>query len=243
VAATQTLAQMRTRARRRADMETGSAAAFVSDAEFNELINNGCQELFDLLQAARGHDYFITGDLVLMTPGTAQYSLPDDYYQTRTIQASTNNTDWRTVRAWDWREHAELTNRGPTGSHSNIRARIVDGDMFVLPVPASAFIIRHWYVYAFTRLTADSATFDGINGWEEYAVLYAAIAALKKEESLEQAQALEAEFGRYAARIERLASSRHQTEPDRVQDTRRDHVARWSAADLVNSGISEDGLP
>src|SRR5690606_24954645 len=98
------LAQMRTCARRRADMETASAAAFCSDAEFNEYINNGCQELFDLLQAARGHDYFLTSEDFSTVVGTSSYALPTDYYQTRSIMAASGGSDWRTLRGWDYRE-------------------------------------------------------------------------------------------------------------------------------------------
>src|SRR5690606_24172521 len=124
---TQTLAEMRVRARRRANMETASAASFVSDAEFDEYINNGCQELFDRLQAARGHDYYLDTFNFSTVAGTSNYLLPATHFQTREIYASANGVDaWRRVRQWGFDDYPELISQGNTGDAANIRARIVD---------------------------------------------------------------------------------------------------------------------
>lgn len=60
------------------------------------------------------------------------------------------------------------------------------------------------------------STFDGINGWEEYAVVWAAIKMLTKEESDTAAQ--ERQLGRLRMRLEEMAEERDIGEPEEVTD-------------------------
>jgi hypothetical protein len=60
------------------------------------------------------------------------------------------------------------------------------------------------------------STYDGINGWEEYAVVWAAIKCLAKEESDTSAQ--ERQLGRLRMRLEEMAEERDIGEPETVTD-------------------------
>ena len=60
------------------------------------------------------------------------------------------------------------------------------------------------------------STFDGINGWEEYAVVWAAIKCLSKDESDTSAQ--ERQLGRLRMRLEEMAEDRDIGEPETVTD-------------------------
>lgn len=62
----------------------------------------------------------------------------------------------------------------------------------------------------------DADRFDGINGWEEYLVIDAAIRALTKEES--DPSALMVEKAEIEARLQEMADSRDKGRPKRLQD-------------------------
>lgn len=227
MASSQTLAQLRTRARRRANFDGAGSSDAITDAEVTEHINVGCQEVFDELVMAAGHEHFARFVDVATVAGTTDYALPADYFLSIRLSKKSGAT-WRRMRAWQWEDYERLMNAGDGGIEDNVRFRVVDQSLVLLPSPASAFTVRHWYTYTFTRLEADGDTFDGINGWEEYVVLHAAIAMLHKREELPQAAALAAELTRFRRRIEILADHRSR-EPDRIRDTRRDWAGYLSA--------------
>jgi hypothetical protein len=66
------------RARRRAKMENST---FVSSAEMNTLVDESVAELYDLLIAARGQEYYRSGARLFTIPGTVLYELPPDFYK------------------------------------------------------------------------------------------------------------------------------------------------------------------
>lgn len=208
-------------------METASASAFVSDAELTEYVNNGAQDLYDKLVAARGHEFYAATDTFSTVAGTTDYALPADWYSTIVLVATDGGGTYQRLRAWNYDDYHELLNTQVQGTAYTCRARVSDTNVVLLPAPTEVFTVRHVYIPTFTRLASDSDTFDGINGWEEYVVLWAARAMLTKEESLEQAAAIGGDLMGLAKRIEDLAEHRHSTEPDMVQDLRRDAVAWW----------------
>jgi hypothetical protein len=65
-------------------------------------------------------------------------------------------------------------------------------------------------------------TFDGVNGWEDWACYGAAVDMLNKEESLEQAQALQAQRAVLDSQIDALAGNRDAGMPEVVGDVMRD---------------------
>lgn len=91
----------------------------------------------------------------------------------------------------------------------------------VLPEHEAGLSIVVDYVPAFTDLTdASNSTFDGINGWEEYAVAFAARCMAVKDEAWQLAQAMEGEMARLKQRILRLAPKRDMHRARRVKDVR-----------------------
>jgi hypothetical protein len=91
----------------------------------------------------------------------------------------------------------------------------------LLPVPRQSFTLRFDYIPVCDTeplIGADdgNVTFDGINGWEEYVVLVAAIEVLGMEES--NTSHLEKALARQEARLEALADNRDSGRPERIND-------------------------
>lgn len=102
----------------------------------------------------------------------------------------------------------------------DFEARGDGGWLTFYPAPTTSNAITVWYVPHATVLVSDTDTFDGINGWEHYAVLDACIAMLDKEES--SSVALREERKHVEELIDELAGTRDEGMAWRVE-------RRWSS--------------
>lgn len=212
-----TLGSMRTQARYKADMVNST---FVTDAEFNQYINNSIAELYDLLIQKFGNEYYLSTYDFNSVAGTDLYSLPSDFYKVIGVDLRLSGSDWITIRQFSFNErnrYSSATSRS-VYNLTDLRYRVQGSYIRLLPVPSDNLAIRLWYIPAVAELASDSDTFDGVSGWEEYIILDAAIKALNKEESdtsilLAQKQAL-------IQRIEAAAGNRSAGDGDRISDVR-----------------------
>lgn len=218
MALTRTLAQLRTAAKSRCDMENSS---FVADSEWLRFINLGYSELYDKLVRARGFDYFGKTGTVNTVAGTATVALPaSDFYKLWGVSASINGDDipLKRMTIAERDDFSGSTTRASWSSMTPPRYMIRGANMLFRPIPDGVYTVTFWYVPHITALSADGDTVDGVNGWEEYIELTAAIQAVIKEEG--DPQALMAERARMDARIEAMASDRDEGTPIKVQDVR-----------------------
>jgi hypothetical protein len=211
-----TLAQFRTRSRQRADQELGIGqdpdTHFISDTELNTYINASAQELYDLLIAATDQDYYLTFSLPTIVNNATEMSLPTDFYKFKELErkeSSDDDTKYRVIRKFNFNER----NRG------GLRYRVVKDKILMSTQLSGGDVYRLWYNPKMTVMSSDSDSFDGINGWEEYVVIDAAIKMMNKEES--DPSALMSEKSAIMARIQAMAE-RDIGEPDRITDRRRD---------------------
>ena len=239
MAATVTLASMLARARRLAQMEGGSASAFVTDAEAEQWLNDGLRDLYDLLIAARGEDYYALSVLISSSVVSSEtvYQLPADFYRALEVALYDGSRYYSCPRV-EVQGLVDTLNATVGGAGQDITAmsyRLLPGYIMVHPWPTSSAVeVKLYYLPAMTTV-GTAGSFDGINGWEEYAVLSCAIRMLKKEGTLDIAQALEVERARLEERIGRLASTRDAGRPKRIADTRRDRYAS------LRRGLGETG--
>jgi hypothetical protein len=217
MALTRTLAELRTAAKARCDMENSS---FVADSEWLRFINLGYAELYDKLVRARGFDYYGKTGTVNTVAGTATVALPSsDFYKLWGVSASINGTDVPLRRMGiAQRDDLSSATSATWSSYSPPWYMIRGANMLFRPVPTAIYTITFWYVPHITALSSDSDTVDGINGWEEYIEISAAIQAVIKEEG--DPAALLYERARMDARIEVMASDRDEGTPIKVQDVR-----------------------
>lgn len=227
MAASVTLASMLTRARRLAQMEGGTT--FVTDAEVEQWLNDGLRDLYDLLIAARGEDYYAVSAAVTYSALIDGWALPAAFYRAMEVVLYDGSTYYSAPRAEvadlarSWNVHAN----GGASSLADCSYRLTETEIELMPMPAAktTTVVNLYYLPTLTTV-GTGGSFDGINGWEEYAVLSAAIRMLKKEGTLDIAQALEVERARIEQRIGRLASTRDAGRPKRIADTRRDWAGR-----------------
>lgn len=210
MARTSTLEQMRVRARALADMRN---TTFFSDDEIDELLNDAIAELWSMLTTADPQRYMLTAPIT-MVAGSREYSLPSDFM-------ALVGVDWVAGSDRYPLEPFALNDRGVSPAPGvttldpftpacryDVRYGGQDGSgvrlVFDRDPPAGTVLVL--YVQAPQLLEADGDVFDGVAGWERWAVLDVAITMLGTEES--DASGLVAKQQRLEARIKTLAGKR-----------------------------------
>ena len=190
MASTVTLASLRLQAQQRADQVNSS---FLTTAEWNTNINASATELYDLLTTVYSDYYFNTYSFTTTSADT--YPLPSDFYKLVGVDQIINPGTGQSIslKPYNFQERNSYT-------------------QFV----GAATPMRLHYVPVMTKLVADADTFDGINGYEEYIVIDAAIKAMTKEESDTSQLKMDKEAMR--KRIIDSAPPRDASKSDRITD-------------------------
>lgn len=212
---TVTLAQLRTQARQRADMENST---FISDSELNSYINASYAELYDLLIATY-EDYNISSDTISIVANTSSYSLPSNFYKLRGVDLVLDALgNAVTLKPFNFQERNSymFTPTWNVVGLSYLRYHMQGNSIKFVPVPNTNQTVKLWYIPAITRLTLDADTVDGVNGFEEYIVIDAAMKMRIKEESDIQELVMQKEAMRQ--RIQAMAASRDAGSPEKVSD-------------------------
>lgn len=213
------LATLRTRAKSRCDKANDS---FVSDSEWNTWLNAGLDELHGLL--VRTGEPYKESSSSFTTSGVETVALPADFFRATGVDLQVSGL-WFDLDSFDWDDRNRLRNV-PSSTGRESRYCIRGGNLILLPVPPSGLSGRLNYTPQRTQLSGDSDTFDGVNGWEEFAVVHAAKKALEKGE--EDASHLQAELLRLQDRIQREAAIRDSEKPPRVKDSDDGVIDIWA---------------
>lgn len=216
--ATRTLTQLIAEVRQRADSETDDT--FVTDAEVTRLINESIKELYDLLITHRGPEWYAVSSTASTTPGIDSYSLPSTMYKLYGVDVANSGGDPVDVKQFMFAERNRFPRSGGWSNLYDVRYRLVGSKIQFIPVPASTHTYTLWYAPLFTDLSSGSDTFDGINGWEEYAVVDAAAKVMEKEDN--DSSALMARKAHMLNRILSLSTSRDEAGPQRRIDVTQD---------------------
>lgn len=214
MARTFTLSGVRTKARRRAGMESASAQLFITDAELNEYINDSYTELYDLLCSSGGQEYFLSTSTISVTSSTDVYALPADFYRLLGLSANVATGNPYPLRPFNFNERNAYP-RGGWGA-SRMQYRVRGSNIQFIPYPTASITLTLYYIPACPVLTDVSVAQDGVNGWDELLSIDAAIKCLAKEES--DASLLMAQKDRLIARIIANAPNRDASTPERVTD-------------------------
>lgn len=210
-----TLSELRTRARQRSDMES---TGFVQDSELNTYINASYAELYDLLVSKFGEDYFVApAHTFTTTANVDKYALPEDFYKLLGVDFQIGaSSNWLSVKRFEFSDR-NLPQIWDVYSPEFIRYRLFGSNILLSPLPASATSMRAWYIPLPETLASDSDSFSGVNGYEEYVVIDAAIKMRVKEESdISELLLAKQEMKK---RIEVMAEARDAGSPMCVQDT------------------------
>lgn len=221
-----TLATLTARARERADMVNSSFITDTADSLW-AWVNEGAQKLHDKLVEAYGNEYVEKNATLTLVGGTTDYALPSDFYKILLLEIFIGSR-WLTLKQYTRQEQnafssATVSWRGlpryRLTKNMTTRADLIRME----PDPGGNYTGRVWYapqlqVYnnsdVITGVPYMAATTDYIdvpNGWERYIILYAAIRALKKEES--DSTALERELAKEESDLDSIIQNRNADQP------------------------------
>lgn len=221
---TRQLVDLRGDAYRRADAEGATDRHPVPDV--TRYVNQGAAALYDLLVEARGRTFFRKNppQTIVTTLATSRYDLAADFY--KLISVRRDGPVGNALLVFTPNEEPILrssmqSTQFPT--HYELRPGAIE----ILPLHGAGTNIVVDYVPVYVDMVADADTFDGINGWEEYAVDFAAKCMAVKDAEWELAQALDADMRKLEKRIQALAPTRDAFRPERVKDVRGGRRLPW----------------
>ena len=211
------LLDLRSDAYKRADCE--GATDRHPPADVTRYINQSRAELFDILVEARGRSYFRKhpAATIATLAGTSIYDLPADFYRLISVRRQGAGGDLlRAMQPQDepWLREPANTVQFPT--HYELQAETIE----MLPLHGAGTTIIVDYVPVSADLVLDGDIANGINGWEEYVVCFAARCMAVKDEEWPLAGALRADMASLRDRIAKLAPTRDAFRAERVKNVR-----------------------
>lgn len=202
-----TLLQLRNRVRDRADLVADN---FVLDATLTQWINDSAQELYDLLLQS-GQDWFVTSSPVTVVSPAASFPVPTGAMRLHGLDRDIGGGKFESIKRGTFRERFSYTERRYVATKATVS---------IFPTTSAPGSYVQWYTPAFAALVADSDTFDGIDGWEEYIVVDVALKCrVKGEEDTGDLMAAKAQL---RARVQTMAATRDASEAPRIVDVHAD---------------------
>jgi hypothetical protein len=137
----------------------------ISTPEWNGYLSNSYKELYDMLVAAYGNDYYMAMPYQFSLTGAQFYNLPDGsptYLDTNgntlpafykalgvDLQYSGSPTGWVSLRRFEFIERNKYAYPNTTiniNGYTNLRYRFAGNQLFLIPIPATSQACRVWYV-------------------------------------------------------------------------------------------------
>jgi hypothetical protein len=152
--------------------------------------------------------------------------MPSDFLALVGVDVTVSGSTTIEARPINFNERARFF-QDTSGWHSyrEIYYSIEGPRLVFFPTPRAVHSVTIWYVPCAPTLSADGDTFDGINRWEHWVVIDAAIQLMAKEETDTSALVLERE--RMEREIVALARHRDRGYPDTARDVRM-RFKRWT---------------
>lgn len=219
---TRTLTELREECRWRTESE---GSQFVSETELDAYINDSIAVLYGKLVRARGDQYYSKTFNATTIPGASTITLPDDFFKLLGVDAKLGDA-WRSLEPMDFSQRAYYLNQSSgVATFGNSYVYDLQGNNLVLlPATSAAYAVMVHYVPWCPILALPDDTFDGINGWETYAILDVCITMLNKEES--DTRVLMSQRADIEDRIDELAGNRDEGTAWRVQNRYRGRSSR-----------------
>lgn len=231
------LGYLRYQARLKADK---LRSQYLTDDEWNFNINQSAKKLYDFLTVKFGDKYFLAPPLQISTsnfttalglssvplPNGTLYNNAPAFFKLAGVDVSANasNGQWFPLAAFNWIDRYKYTTLQVTGTVSSLyqlQYCIFGSNLYLIPSPQSLQYVQLWYIPLTVEMLLDTDMMPfSISGWSEIVIVDAAIKALVKEESLEQAAALATERKDLLDRIQETAANRDVGQPNTVSNTR-----------------------
>lgn len=213
---------------------------FLTMDEWNFNINQSMKKLYDVLVTKYGDKYFLAPPLQIPTSvfstslGLSSAPLPDGslysgapaLYKLAGVDISVNpgNGQFFPLPKFNWIDRYKYSTLQLSGTVQSVYGLAYcdfGNNIFFIPQPQASLYAQLWYVPVVDELLLDTDMMPfSISGWSELVIVDAAIKALVKEESYEQAQALVGDRQDILMRIESVAANRDVGQPNTVSNTR-----------------------
>ena len=214
-------------------------AAIVTDAEVTGYINDSIAEFQDILIANYGEDWASTGmTFMSVTASVGSYTLPTDCQKVRAVDVLVAGSSGSAVATWQALDNVSFENRNvidpwsydtPVGSRFGYHL-MGASTMMLLPTPQASATLRLYYIPTSTLLTGSGDTLDGINGFDEYVVIDAAIKCRDKAQM--EVGVLVARRENMLERVKKMSSNRVIGSVPTIRDTR----GGWLTTGRWNNG-------
>ena len=172
-----TLATMRKHVRKLADIENELARP--PEQEITENLNIGIKRLYDKLRDAFADKYTVTSEIALPY-GTNAVALPNAFLSLVGVDAVYAGKEYAIegITFGERMRHTEPWSIRPPV----YMLKSASVQLFPSCTVYSGATIRLHYIPTITPLSLETDSFDGVNGWTDYAVAYAARMCLMKDE-------------------------------------------------------------
>lgn len=215
-----TLAQLRTDARFYSDTRSNTpGSGLITDAELNRLINLRLAELHEILLGDSGSEYAnaVADSTIALVAGTSAYDLPADFFRLLSVHIVWGPEEIEELRLISSQVESVRFRSSDWGKFTSKGFRLKNAQIEIFPTPTSAPSVVLRYAKAYQDLALDVDTYDGVNGWEKYVTLGAALdvlAFLRRSEP-----AVQALYQEQRDRLETYARERQAQDPIQIRDT------------------------
>lgn len=230
-----TLQTLQSRVKQRANVEVASNSALYTTTELNDNINEGLAKLYDLIIQQQDQPLYLTsinfatqGQKDTYVIGPTGDIIVSDFYKMKGLDVSFGQQIVISARPFMWSErnrfkwypgwiYSQPVFYHLIGKTGSVATAANDG-IKLIPTPSGQFSCTLWYYPTLAPLVNPTDTFDGVNGYEEYAVLDAAIKLLTKQERFDHAQFLLGQQQVFEAKVMSAFTTHDAENPMRVQD-------------------------
>jgi hypothetical protein len=222
MARTRTLTDLIADVRFRADNQAAT------DAEITELINQSIADLYDMLAAAFGDEYFEVDAISTTQANVETLALPSNFYKLTGVWRQISSNQWVRLLKYGVTESEQIVPTTGWDYVGDVYYRLRAADIRFVPTPQASFTINVKYCPAAVRLVNPTDTFDGYNGFEEWPIVDSSMKLLEREGNDSNAALLAGRKDRMEKRIAEMAD-RDQAEPSRILDVtaRSTSWGRW----------------
>lgn len=213
-----TLSTLQTRVQRAADIESATTRFPLS--EITDYINEGFAELYEELVKITGHDSYFRKSYPFTTlANQSSYAAPSDFLKLISIDVIIGGANLvLTARPYMENERNRFK-FFPTGWNYGhpIYYKLEGSNINFIPNPQGGFQAAMNYVPTSVVLVNPGDSVDGVSGWEEFVVCWAAKRVARKDKDWETHAALDAELEKQRERVRDKATERDD-QPERIHD-------------------------
>jgi hypothetical protein len=199
--------------------------AHLTDADVARVLELKLAEFHELLTSATASAFLEEVETVAITGDSPEAFgfLPEGFFRLNAAWVEWSTTDHESISNLSNQQDATLYKGLPWTSGAPKAFRVVGAFLYVYPAAPIGTEIKISYVPAF--VSADE--YDGVNGWEKYVTMGAALELMAIENRTNPK--LEAEYARQDERVRSMVEERQAQDAPMVRDVSASRGARWGS--------------